>query len=57
VQIRRAQYKWGSLGSLRLALALGLVALGGITLIAVSSVPAKPDAAIAFGASLFSDLH
>jgi hypothetical protein len=46
--IRGSQSRRGSLGSLRLAVVLGLVAACGVTLVAAKSVPAKPDASLAF---------
>src|ERR1019366_1117028 len=46
--IRGSQSQWGSSGFLRLSIVLGLVAAGGIALIAARSVPAKAAASLAF---------
>ena len=48
MRIRRSQSQWGSSGFLRLGVVLGLVAAGVITLIAARTVPAKPNASLAF---------
>ena len=41
--IRRYTSQWGAAGFLRLAVVLGLVVAGGLTLITARSVPANPD--------------